>query len=201
MDGSHWCLDECPTCSNLVPSGSVYCSAQCQPDVELESQAFFDARISWSQRNDARICAWALDCHKARPHPNPRTTTTPAVVPSHRKLHLRSQRPTALVTTTTNQHSQSPSSSSPISTSGRNTAVESLELVSACSAPQAPSPSSLARYLNLGRRGSCPPVGAKKSSQSLIYTRPTTPSTTVAEEPFLDKWGHAPPTAWREVKA
>lgn len=136
MDDSQWCLDECPTCATVVHGTSLYCSPECEPDVddsELELEPPY-AHAPWSHSRAARVSAWALDCYKSALAPP--ASGAPCILPSpsRRKLHLRKQYPTAWLTPGTPPHTHSfVSESSPLSTC---TAVDSL--VSSCTKSPAP---------------------------------------------------------------
>ncbi|KAJ7440156.1 hypothetical protein FB451DRAFT_1300804 [Mycena latifolia] len=120
MDDSQWCLDACPTCATVVTGTSLYCSVQCEPDREQESE-LDSSSPPWSHCNTARVSAWAFDCYKSSMAP---AASSPCIFPSpsRRKLHLRKQYPTSWVTPDAPSHAPS-YVSSPMSTS---TAVESL---------------------------------------------------------------------------
>nr|GAT42847.1 predicted protein [Mycena chlorophos] len=188
-DYNSWCHDECPTCSNVVPSGATYCSAACQPDpepVELlppyqDPFHYAPPSRSYSQSNNARITTWAWDCDRATHSrtslnrtPSP-SRMSPSIYTSGRKLHLRDSRlfrPTARVTTREELEVDCLSPLSPSSAICAGTKHTALEALSACSAPSTspPTAASLARYLTLGRRGSCPPV-----TSSRVSTKPAAP--------------------------
>ncbi|KAJ6514534.1 hypothetical protein DFH09DRAFT_1196627 [Mycena vulgaris] len=115
MDDSQWCLDECPTCATVMDGKSLYCSAQCEPNLEHEPD-LEHGYVPWGQCTSTRVSAWALDCYKS----SLASSSSPGIFPSpsRRKLHLRKQNPTSWVTPDTPSHSPSSPSTS--------TAVESL---------------------------------------------------------------------------
>ncbi|KAJ7185702.1 hypothetical protein C8R46DRAFT_1061477 [Mycena filopes] len=123
MDDSQWCLDECPTCANVVHGRAIYCSPECEPEMKSQPHPKPEQDSApWPQCNSSRVSAWVLDCYKKS---SLAPANTPCIFPSpsRRKLYLRKKHPTSWVTTSETSVDSSTYISSSLST---GTVVETL---------------------------------------------------------------------------